>query len=376
MKQNLIGFRPAEYHHGKEACVVYYVQDPGSGKMVRKRVKINRVHGARERARYALHLCHEINVRLFEGWNPFIDGSEFYSGITVKQGIDEFLKSRRGQVRPDTMRSYRSYLKWAEQQMSAQGKLLLPVRAFTAADAENMASALSHRPHTATRTYNSYLHFLKNLFNFFISKTWLKENPFARIPVKKAEAKRRTTIPIEVRTQIAGYFMEHGLTPYLYVMQLCYKCLVRPKEILMLQIRHIDYAEKLLNIPAEIAKNHKPRTIAIPPEIMGYLDLVAHHRPEEYIFSEHYLPGHEMKDSRYTARTWAKMRSDLKLPPCYQFYSLKDTGITELLESGVPAKYVKELADHHSLSVTERYMHRTSAKIILSHNNLRLYNFL
>ena len=65
-----------------------------------------------------------------------------------------------------------------------------------------------------------------------------------------------------------------------------------------------------------------------------------------------------------------QMREQLRLPMKYQFYSLKDTGITELLERGVPAKYVKELADHSSLVVTERYMHQTEAKIILKHNTL------
>ncbi len=65
------------------------------------------------------------------------------------------------------------------------------------------------------------------------------------------------------------------------------------------------------------------------------------------------------------------MRTQLNLPMKYQFYSLKDTGITELLERGVPAKYVKDLADHSSLEVTERYMHKTEAKIILKHNTLQ-----
>lgn len=82
------------------------------------------------------------------------------------------------------------------------------------------------------------------------------------------------------------------------------------------------------------------------------------------------MPGSELKTSKDTSKTWAQMRTHLNLPMKYQFYSLKDTGITELLEKGVPSKYVKELADHSSLEVTERYMHKTEAKIILKHNTL------
>lgn len=64
------------------------------------------------------------------------------------------------------------------------------------------------------------------------------------------------------------------------------------------------------------------------------------------------------------------MRDSLKMPAAYQFYSLKDTGITEMLEAGVPAKFVKELADHHSLEMTEKYTHRSDAKKILEWNKL------
>jgi len=258
MIQHVITFRPAEYHPGKEACVVYYALDPEIGKLVRKRVKVNRVHGARERARYARQLCHEINVRLFEGWNPFIEGTSVFDGISMKKGIDEFMNARQKEVRYDTMRSYKSHLKWFAQYLTEQGKLLLPIRSFSVTDAEKLADALSHKPHIAIRTYNSYLQFLRNLFNFFISKAYLKENPFAKIRGKKPDEKRRTIIPLATRTRIARYFIEHDLVPYLYVMQLCYKCLVRPKEILMLQIKHIDFVEKMINIPSEIAKNQAP----------------------------------------------------------------------------------------------------------------------
>ena len=174
-----------------------------------------------------------------------------------------------------------------------------------------------------------------------------------------------------IGTKIADYFIRTRQIPYLYIMQLCYRCLIRPKEILMLKIKDIDFVENIINLPAEVAKNHNARTIGVPAEIMAYLNNLRNHEPDDYIFSKGYLPGPELKTSKDTVRTWAQMREQLSLPMKYQFYSLKDTGITELLERGVPAKYVKELADHSSLVVTERYMHKTEAKIILKHNILQ-----
>lgn len=85
---------------------------------------------------------------------------------------------------------------------------------------------------------------------------------------------------------------------------------------------------------------------------------------DQYLFSEGYRPGKRLLTTRDTGRTWSNMRKALGLPDCYQFYSLKDTGITEMLEAGVPAKMVQELADHHSLEMTQKYVGKSRAEDI------------
>ena len=40
-------------------------------------------------------------------------------------------------------------------------------------------------------------------------------------------------------------------------------------------------------------------------------------------------------------------------------------GITEMLEAGVPAKMVQELADHHSLEMTQKYVGKSKSKDIM-----------
>lgn len=363
-------FRPAEYHAGKSSYVAFYVLNPETGTLVRKRIKVNRVGRGQKRDRYARSLCCEINRKLYEGWNPFLENDAYFSGTSMQKGIREFLETKGKNVRPDTFRSYHSYLKWFNGFLHRSGKMQMPVKTFTDRDAEKAMKELGTRTDIGPATYNSYLEFFRNLFNYFINRNWVKENPFNRVAKRREEQKRRDLIPPHVRQQIADYFIRTRQIPYLYIMQLCYRCLIRPKEILMLKIKDIDFVENIINLPAEVAKNHNTRTIGVPAEIMAYLNNLRNHEPDDYIFSKGYLPGPELKTSKDTARTWAQMREQLRLPMKYQFYSLKDTGITELLERGVPAKYVKELADHSSLVVTERYMHKTEAKIILKHNTL------
>jgi integrase len=365
-----IDFRPAEYHHGKCSYVAYYVQNPKTNRLVRRRIKLNRIKGARDRARFAARLCAEINRKLYEGWNPFMEEEAFCCGTSLQRGIREFLEAKGKNVREETYRGYHSYLKFFKKHIVRGGKQYLPVKSFSQNDAERIMRELGSRTDIGAATYNSYLEFFRNLFNYFIARNWLKENPFSRIARRREEQKKRELIPPHIRRKIAEYFIEHDQIPYLYIMQLCYRCFIRPKEILMLKIKDIDFVEGVINIPAEVSKNHNARTIGVPEEIMVYLRRWEGCDPGYYIFSSNYLPGQELKSSRDTAKTWSRMRRALNLPGKYQFYSLKDTGITEMLEDGVPSKYVKELADHSSLAVTERYMHKTEAKIILKHNRL------
>lgn len=365
-----IDFRPAEYHKAKCSYVAYYVRNPETDELVRKRIKLNRVQGARNRDRFATRLCAEINQKLYEGWNPFLDNDAFFRGTTLQKGIKDFLASKGPNVRPDTVRSYHSYLKWFNTLLQNGGKLQLPIKLFSMHDAGKVMDALAARLDIGAATYNSYLEFFRNLFNHFVTRDWIKENPFSKMPRRREEEKFRDLIPPHIRQRIADYFIQNDQIPYLYIMQLCYRCLIRPKEMLMLKIKDIDFVEGLINIPSDVAKNGKARTIAVPKEIMAYLEKLEVYNPDDYIFSDDYLPGTTLKSSKDTARTWAKMRTALKLPLKYQFYSLKDTGITEMLEGGVPAKFVKELADHSSLEVTERYMHKSEAKIILKFNKL------
>ena len=50
-----------------------------------------------------------------------------------------------------------------------------------------------------------------------------------------------------------------------------------------------------------------------------------------------------------------KIRKACELPNDMQLYSLKASGITELLESGLDPLTVMKAADHHDLTTTTKY---------------------
>ena len=364
-----IDFRPAEYHAGKESYVSYYVINPETKVLARKRIKLNHIVGNRERERFARKLCMEINSKLYKGWNPFFDEQLRPSEISLEEAIGRFMESKRKSLRPASVATYESYIRIFNGWIDLYGKNK-PVRSFTRDDADALFRYFLSDHNCGKKGYNNFVGFCKLMFNYFMRCEYITKNSFSHINCKREDEKVRDVIPPVDRKQIANYFVQNGLTPYLYVMQLCYRCFIRPKEILMLKIGDINVKDRMITIRSDVAKNHNRRTVGVPDEIMEYLLPISRMDPKLYIFSKGFVPGKQLLSSNNISRTWKKMRDELKLPASYQFYSLKDTGITEMLEAGVPAKYVKELADHHSLEMTERYTHKSEAKKILEWNNL------
>jgi site-specific recombinase XerD len=366
-----VNFRPAEVHSGKEIYIAFYALNPLTNKLQRVKYKQNHLAKSKSlRLKFARLICLEINNKLQNGWNPFVETMNYKTYRKLIDAITSFINIKKKELRPDSLRTYTSNANKLIEWLRKNNYQNISCEAFNKKHANELMFVISEDERISNKTYNNNLLFYRCLFNFFIDKEYIKENPFERFKNKRINEKTRITIPQDVRHKILQYFVNSSIPEYLHICQLCYKCLIRPKEILQLIVGDINFEDNIITIPAAVAKNHKERMIAVPPEIMQYFSTLKHYNKDYNIFSTDYKPGKKLLTTRDTGRTWSKMREALKLPVEYQFYSLKDTGITELLEAGVPAKFVKELADHSSLAMTEKYTHKSSAEEILRHNTL------
>jgi len=368
MSFSKVNFKPAQYYKGKECYVAYHVVNPFTKQWVRKKIKVNHIHKPSERQRYASMLVYTINEKLYDGWNPFLDDIGGSGCPSLRVAVEEFVSLKAKSLRPDSMRCYRSwadsFLTWLDEHGLSDDYVAL----FSRENAVRYMRYLELRG-MVSKTYNNYLTFMSTLFLYFVKREYIRDNPFDRIDRKRVESKVRNIIPSDVRHLIFDYFNDHCPT-YIYLMILCYRYLIRPKEALMIRVGFIDFAEGLVTLPPDITKNHRWRTVALGDDVMSYFRTLSVFDSDFYVFSSRYLPGTRLLTTRETGKTWAVMRNDLNLPSNFQFYSLKDTGITEMLESGMPSKMVKDLADHSSLEITERYLHKTNAKKILEQNKL------
>lgn len=124
-----------------------------------------------------------------------------------------------------------------------------------------------------------------------------------------------------------------------------------------LKIGNINLAKQTIYIEDTISKNKKDGTITLPVKVIHLmLDLNIFASPSSYyLFSDGFTPGKNKVSEKVFRDYWARyVRKDLKLPDTYKFYSLKDTGITDMLRHQ-DVLSVRDQARHSSILMTDTY---------------------
>ncbi len=75
-----------------------------------------------------------------------------------------------------------------------------------------------------------------------------------------------------------------------------------------------------------------------------------------YLFSDGFAPGPERRSEKCFRDYWHHhVRKNLKMSDRYKFYSLKDTGITNMLRANTDILSVRDQARHSSILITDIY---------------------
>ena len=362
-----VEYLPPKLTEGKEWYVHYSVINPATGKMVRYRNKVNRPKTVKERRQIAKLMIASISEKLALGWNPILEKEAPKSYHTLIEAMDTFLKVKTKETEENSLRSYKSYIKilknWLTENNYPQD---LYVAQFNEPAALDFMDAVEDDDRLSARTYNNYRSFYVLLWNWFIEKKYASTNPFSNIkkkPKKLTKKIRRTLDDTELKTLFT--FLEKENPNYLAMCLLCYCCFMRPKEIALLQCSDIDLTNQIIHVSDKIAKNDNESYRTIPDAMMPYLECLDLSDRGSYLFStfKEFKPGKKKICSREIARYWNDVvRTNCGFDMDIQFYSLKDTGITNMTSLGIPLNFVKQQADHSSLAMTAIYMGNTTAK--------------
>lgn len=356
-------YTPPRLHTGSEWYISFKAFDPVVGKLRLKRIKINHVKSVTERRKYAKDLIMRFSEKLIQGWNPWIEaehGNSYLTFIDVLDAYRRFIDKmhRDNQYRSETHTCYVSYCRNMENYNKESRAPIYYIYQF---DRDFCVRFLEEvyigRDNTAF-TRDNYLSFLKSFSQFCLNQNYLKVNPTDAISTlgKRSKKKIRTLIPEHDLNRITD-LLERENKYYLLASYILYYCFIRPKEMSQLRLNNFSLAKQTIFIPDEISKNKKDAIITLPAKVIHLmLDLKIFDNPTEYyLFSDGFKPGSNQRTEKQFRDYWSHhVRKPLKFPDKYKFYSLKDTGITNMLRH-YDVLSVRDQARHSSILMTDIY---------------------
>ncbi len=356
-------YTPPVLHTGKEWYIDFYSFCPATGKMKRKKFKLNHIESITARRKYAKDFMNRLSEKLSIGWNPWIEAESGSAYTLFKEVADRYRvfmakMLRDGRYRPETLKSYTSYLRNLE--LFNQEKKV-PITYIYQFDKDFCVQLLDEiyvgRDNTAF-TRDNYLGFLKSFSSFCLSHNYLTKNPTEGISSlgRKGKKKIRCVVEPDKLQKINIYLREHN--PYMLLASyILYYCFIRPAEMVRLKLDNISLQKQTIFVQDTISKNRKDGTITLPAKVIHLMiDLDIFSNPGDYyLFSDGMRPGRKERTEKMFRDYWSShVRKDLKLSEKYKFYSLKDTGITNMLRH-YDVLSVRDQARHSSILMTDIY---------------------
>ena len=351
--------------------IEYYVYNPVTMKMERQRIRLEKLsHQFKNRSQYkqmVMQLMMNLTGKLAGGWTPYGENQNVAEYTPINKAIEAYIADKSRDLRKASMVSYISVAKIFVEWLITQNIHEMASHLLNQRTCQRFMDELRDRPKFNNNTYNTYLKKYRACFAWMVDRGYCKENPFEKIKTLKKQEKIRQLIPVDARETVINHVRTSKHPNYEIVMHLIFTSLIRPSEIERLQVRDVDLKNKCIHIPANKAKTHKDRDAALSDTCIAMLIPLLSKPgilPTWYLINSNYECGPEPCYHGMFKKHWMKIRKDCGLPDEMQLYSLKDSGITEMLEAGVSINQVKEAAGHADISTTNKYIGKDTEKMI------------
>lgn len=373
---SIVGWRPPVFHQKSECYVSFLAFDPSFGRLRRKRIMLDKIKGKRKQREYADALMKRLTEKLMDGWNPWIEASqplEYTRWEDVLLKYREYLTKLYNEhnLREESLHDYTSKVNVLETWIKVKH---INITYSYQWDRNNVSKFLDYvfvERNNSVLTRNNYLTWLKTFSKYLFERGYISMNPTDGLErIKNRLKKERDVIPDDVMLEIREYLMTNN-KHFLLACEILHYLFVRPRELSYLKIGDFHLKSKTLTLHGEHTKNRNDATITLPAHVIKLmLDLNIFSYPSNYyLFSADFCPGEEHKSEKIFRDYWHRiLRRDLGFSMRYKFYSLKDTGITNMLRANTDVLSVRDQARHSSILITDIY----TPKDIQSANELIL----
>lgn len=261
-----LDYIPARVCEGKELTIKYYYWDVNEQKRKRKVMRFNSLLGKfpkREVLKLMHQACAEINTKLQSGKNPSIESEMPKAYKRLTEAMEIFSQIKNNEMRSDSIRSYKSYIKRLYTFMEKMKIEKCYVINFTKDHAVELMTELELDKNISNRTWNNYMVFYRSLWNWLIEKNYCKINVFGGYKKKHENQKMRSIIDPVTHEKIIKY-CRSKIPNFEIVIDLVRASFIRPAEICRIQIENIDLKNGVISIPGGKSKTKNFRYAYLP----------------------------------------------------------------------------------------------------------------
>jgi integrase len=378
----------------KQWFVYFSVKDPATGRMqvFRKYDGFAELKTVEDRNKHGKKLIARWSKKLMSGWNPFFEADIVKYASRIKYDEDarkqgRVIESTRNfeyyssmyldyinsiKLRPSTYTTYKSKLRIFGLFLIEHGLDKTNIRFFNNDTIKEFNTYLRQKRGLEGKGINEYNEALHRFFRYLIEELkYITENP-----LKGTKHLKETNQPHlafnDVYIKKLREMVEKD-DKYIWLMcRMIFSCFTRPKELRLLQIKHFNWADGTIKLPAEISKNNKTRLITIPDYMLTILiENKVDTYPEDYFFmSLDRQPGPKPVHKNWLYRKMKHYFVELKFPKGYTLYSFKHTGVQKLAKADVNLLYIQGQLGHSSLDEMYPYIQ----ELLMQSNDEIRYN--
>ena len=361
----VLKFTYPKLHTGGKWYVDFYAYDPADGKMRRKKYHLDNIEKIKERRKRANELIESLTKLLREGWSPWVDADSNRAYTLLEEALNKYEAFVERMPKYKTRKSYTSRLNILRKYNVQR---LLPIRYVYQFDTAFVSDFLDYiflDREVNPRTRNNYRQWCQSLAAFFIEKQYMKSNPVEVIKDIAEVGKKRQPLSAAMLKQLESHLRESH--PYFYLACMMeYYTFIRPEELSHITLGDISIKEQSVFVSAAVSKNKRDGKVGLNDKIIKFMiALGVFQSPNDYyLFGPKVTrPSATRGDSEMFRRKWNTLvRKGLGWSDCYQFYSLKDSGLRDLANSeGIVI--ARDQARHTDVSTTNKYLQGRDAAV-------------
>ena len=361
----VLQFTFPKLHTGPKWYVDFYAYDPATGTMRRKKYHLDNIAKITERRKRANELIESLTKLLRSGWSPWINTETNRSYTLLEDALEKYEAYVERMPKYKTRKAYTSRLNIFRKYNASR---LLPIRYVYQFDTAFVSDFLDYiflDRETNARTRNNYRQWCVSLATFFIEKQYLTTNPVEKIKTIPETGKKRQPLTAQMLHELEQHLREAH--PYFYLACMMeYYTFIRPEELTHVKLADINVKEQSVFISAEVSKNKHDGKVGLNAKIIMFMiDLGVFKYPNDYyLFGPKVSrPSATRSDSEMFRRQWNTLvRKGLKWADCYQFYSLKDSGLRDLANAeGIVI--ARDQARHTDVATTNKYLQGRDAPV-------------